>query len=434
MTTKSEKIACQLEVAHFRRVIQGTYLATALLFLAGCAGVGKPIPDHIPKELASEKRDALRKAYEDPVELAYNRINQWSTAVENLQTSNTVASSALLPLAAIIGYRTARGKSSAATAGLATGGIIGLTLSDALIQINRLDVYLKGIKAMECAVNHYSAAHIPPKSMDTFWTQYPELEQNTQAKILLSQLYTSIFSESLPSTTKIRLEMANAVSRITSEVNQALRSSIVSVHDLSRTTLPAGTFRQSLASDRDDDKADPVGIAERFANGATALVQGKNFEQPTSVSEDQLTDALLDLDRMQSIMESLDVNQDEVASSIRSCSVIQGLSPLIPDRIASAPVELGIVSVNESDRVLVGCEGNEKTFPIAGGIPPYTTQLSPESDKISAAVQRNQVQLTVIQNFDEGDESFAVNVWDKDKRHASIAISVSKGDECGEDE
>lgn len=429
MPVQSEKNRFLIQNYHFRRSIQFSCLAAGALFLIGCAGVGNPIPNHFPDKLDADEKARLRATYEDPLDMAYLRIDQWSRAVNNLQTTNTAASSALLPLAAIIGYRTARNKSAAATAGLATGGIIGLTLSDALIQINRLDVYLKGIEAMECAANHYRAARIPPESMDAFWERYPELKADQQARILLSQIYTSIFSESLSGTSEIRLEMANSVSRITSEVNQALRSSIVSVHDLSRTTLPEGAFRQPLAGDRSIVADDPAEIARSITPDASINAFGKNF----AVSEDrhdQLTDALLELDRMKSLMRALDVNQDEVARSIRSCSIIEGLNPSLPDRIGGSAVTLEIIS-DEDDQTLTGCEGSEQAFPIAGGTAPFTAQLLPDSDKISASVQGRQLKISVTEQVSDADLNINVAVWDKDGRYTSLAITVSKTDVCG---
>jgi len=417
---------------YFRCAARFACLVVSIFIIGGCAGVGKPIPDHIPDELNEDEKAHLRKIYEDPLEMAYLRINQWNRAVDNLQTTNTAASSALLPLAAIIGYRTARNKSAAATAGLATGGIIGLTLSDALIQINRLDVYLKGIEAMECAANHYRAARIPPESMDVFWGQYPELQKDRQARILLSRIYTSIFSESLSGTSTIRLEMANSVSRITSEVNQALRSSIVSVHDLSRTTLPEGTFRQSLAGQQNIVGDDPAEIARSIFPGSSSVSAfGKNFA--ISSRHDQLTDALLKLDRMKSEMRALNVNQDEVARSIRGCSVIDGLEPSLPDRIGGSSVTLEIIS-EEDDRTLSGCGGNEKVYPIAGGTAPFTAQVWPDSERISASVQGKHIKISVTQQIADADLTVEADVWDKDGRYASIGISVSKGEGCGEEE
>jgi hypothetical protein len=59
-------------------------------------------------------------------------------------------------LSAVVGYRTARGLSTASTAALAAGGLAGYTLDQFLIQPSRLVVYDKAYTAISCALSIYS--------------------------------------------------------------------------------------------------------------------------------------------------------------------------------------------------------------------------------------------------------------------------------------
>jgi|GEM_PF-5996447 len=359
--------------------------------------------------------------YRDPRELAFVRIEQWSEGVSNLQTGNTIASSALLPLAAIIGYRTARSKSAAATASLATGGIIGLTLSDALIQVNRIDAYLRGIGAMECALANYPNDLIPTRfSADDL---DPEKIDSTVATYL-RRLDDEIFERSYPSTHRIQSEMLLAVSRITGEVNQAIRGSIVSIQDLSRTSLPISSFDfpENVAEQKSsidavlDSYDEPNGKIQ--ISGQSVSIDDQSFRE--------IREILLRLRSKLNSLEGLILIEEQVVTAIRSCSVVDGLSALSPDRIAKAPVELSIVpTTSDGEESVPGCTGNQTEFPIEGGVPPYRAELHPASDEIDVSAHGSTVAIQIKSKQEEEDLQLRLNVWDSDNRHSSLKFKVN---------
>lgn len=128
-------------------------LAVVCALVSGCTTVAVPIrsygyKDQTPTDRADDLVSRQR---------AGAQLTEWDLAINQLQVANSGANAFLTTAAAIVGLRAARNKSQAATAALATGGLVGMSLSDAMIQLSRLNVYIEGIAALECATTAYDA-------------------------------------------------------------------------------------------------------------------------------------------------------------------------------------------------------------------------------------------------------------------------------------
>jgi len=229
-----------------------------------------------PTGLTSDNIAYLNQLYQNPLQYALQQEYQWDEAARNIQIGNTGALVGLTAIGGLITYRVARNHGGAATAATAAGGLVGLSLSDALIVTSRLMIYNRGIQAMECAIAAYGSAGgslgnvvVDPGSTKT--RQAGETGAADQITLANEASYVPGMADLLtlidPSdplyeglqgvATQIRSDRRAlkirvndpfilTVSRITGEVDEALLGTLVSVHDRVTTsnfstTPPAGT-------------------------------------------------------------------------------------------------------------------------------------------------------------------------------------------------
>jgi hypothetical protein len=127
------------------------------MLVTACSGVLTPITR---RDTPDDGR--IARQFSDPESATYGQIAEWQDAIQNIQSANSAGILSISTLAALVGYRSARGESSAATAALAGTGLLGMSVSETFIQVQRIKVYAEGVHALECALNAYHAV-IPPK-------------------------------------------------------------------------------------------------------------------------------------------------------------------------------------------------------------------------------------------------------------------------------
>ena len=199
---------------------RGVATATLLAALAGCASVGSPIRPY-GYDLQGQSTAGSHLSVRKRADL---HLKQWDRALQELQAGNTAASILLPATAALIGLRAARSKSSAATAGLASAGLVGISIADAMLQLSRVNVYLEGIAAMECGTNAYDAVH--------FSTIRSLINVDAIKRIdddRVTDAYRAFDDRLTWMEAPLDEALSDAITRITRDTNKALAGSIISV-------------------------------------------------------------------------------------------------------------------------------------------------------------------------------------------------------------
>lgn len=326
-------------------------LIALLIFvlMAGCAGVAVPIGayDH-------EGRDAAGNTVAlSPRERAMHFLKLWDASIQNIQHANSTAQATLPAIAGGAAYRVARSKSSPATAVLAAVGLYGTSVSDSFVQLSRLNVYLEGIAALECATMHFDRSSAALMTREELSASLAETGKAQYANEL--KAYELTRNRVLE---RANLALGLAVSRITLATNKALSGSIVSVQSQdfgSAFTFPAAPVQSKTP-------------AELNATDATA--------DP-------------DLDRINAAMQRLqtiDAAAVEVtAAEIGKCqfggtlATVENRSAAL--KIAPVPAVSGAVELSAAAPL---------TFLISGGRPGYKASAVPnQNDLITAAVSEN---------------------------------------------
>jgi hypothetical protein len=327
-------------------------LAALLIFvlMAGCAGVAVPIGayDH-------EGRDADGNIVpQSPRERAMHFLRLWDASIQNIQHANSTAQATLPAIAGGAAYRIARSKSSPATAVLAAVGLYGTSVSDSFVQLSRLNVYLEGIAALECATMHFDRSSAALMTREELSASLAETGKAKYANEL--KAYELTRNRVLE---RANLALGLAVSRITLVTNKALSGSIVSVQSQdfgSAFTFPAAPVQSNTA-------ADPRATADA-ANDP-------------------------DLDRIAAAMQRLqtiDAAAVEVtAAEIGKCQFGGTLATVenrsAPLKIAPVPAVSGAVELSATAPL---------TFLISGGRLPYKASAVPnQNDLITAAVSEH---------------------------------------------
>jgi hypothetical protein len=321
-------------------------LVALLIFvmMAGCAGVAVPIGayDH-------EGRDAAGNTVAlSPRERAMHFLKLWDASIQNIQHANSSAQATLPAIAGGAAYRVARSKSSPATAVLAAVGLYGTSVSDSFVQLSRLNVYLEGIAALECATMHFDRSSAALMTREELSASLAETGKAKYANEL--KAYELTRNRVLE---RANLALGLAVSRITLATNKALSGSIVSVQSQdfgSAFTFPAAPVQTSSAAGAraTDDTADP------------------------------------DLDRIDAAMQRLhtiDAAAVEVtAAEIGKCqfggSVAAVENRVAPLKIAPIPAVSGDVTLSAATPL---------TFLISGGRPAYKASAVPSANDLIVA-------------------------------------------------
>jgi hypothetical protein len=330
-------------------------LVAVLFFLlfAGCAGVTVPIGSY-----EYEGRDAAKKTIPTPPrERAAHFLKLWDESIQNIQQSNSTAQAVLPAVAGGAAYRVARSKSSPATAVLAALGLYGTSVSDSFVQLSRLNVYMEGIFALECATMHFDRTSAAVMTREELLTSLAKDDKETRYAAEL-KTYDLVRSRVLE---RANLSLGLAVSRITLAANKALSGSIVSVQAQdygSAFTFPAAPVQAQPDTDKPTvDAADTDLVADNAR--ITAAMQRLETVDSAAVAE-----SAAEIDKCQ--------------FGGRAAAVESRVAPL---KIAAIPAVSGALELSQTTPL---------TFLISGGRPAYKASAVP-NDKglIVTAVTEN---------------------------------------------
>ncbi len=318
-----------------------------LMLLAGCAGVAVPIGSYEHEGQDSDNNVVLISQRDR----ATHFLKLWDASIQNIQHANSTAQATLPAIAGGAAYRVARSKSSPATAVLAAVGLYGTSVSDSFVQLSRLNVYLEGIAALECATMHFDRTSAALMTHEELLMSLAEANRPKYAAHL--KTYDLMRSRVLE---RANLSLGLAVSRITLATNKALSGSIVSVQSRdygSAFTYPAAPIQSKTTA------------------GAGAMAGAA-------------TDP--DLDRINAAMqrlETVDAAAVEVsAAEIDKCQ-FGGTHATVENRIAA--LKIATIPAVSGDVVLSATA--PVTFLVSGGRPAYKASAVPnENDLIVAAV------------------------------------------------
>jgi len=104
-------------------------------------------------------------------------------AIEDAQASSL---SMLIPLAGYVGYKAARGGTTANLGALSTGGLTGLALSQALVQLGRVRVYTAAESSLSCGISVYEVARgdaSPADALDAELIRFERLLQQQHLQL-----------------------------------------------------------------------------------------------------------------------------------------------------------------------------------------------------------------------------------------------------------
>lgn len=335
------------------RLVYPCLSVTVVLLLTGCAGLTVPITRSVPKENAAAEIERYRSYYDNPRDLAIYRIAQWNDALTNLQTANGGSIAGQSAIAGVVTYRAARNLSHPATALLAATGLYGNSLSDAFVQVSRINVYLAGVEGMECALAAYGTLPGP----------YDTAKFRADVALLTSEgtdLAQEIAQSQARSEQVLNGAMVLAVSRISRKVDGALMGSLVTAASQGATWNAAYSFQA------EDAKPTP---------GQMKLMMPKPADPPATIEA---------RGRLQGLLQrSLAMESDVQARRTRlnECDITAPVARI--DRSVQA---LRVDLLGESDPVSIKA-GAQASVRLHGGVPPYTpTVVGANPAKIAVTV------------------------------------------------
>lgn len=188
--------------------------------------------------------------YNDPRKLALWRIAQWDQAIRNIQGANSASNAGLAGIATTLGYRAARNLSKTATVGWAAAGLFGLSVSEAFVQVSRINVYSAGINGVECALSAYGPSEVTFPSTSIPFARPPDQTSIAQLERYAAKIPEG--DEQLQKIASLRAEARGvldeglllAVSSISRDVDSALMGTIVTA--TSRGGSWSGVFNGAL--------------------------------------------------------------------------------------------------------------------------------------------------------------------------------------------
>jgi hypothetical protein len=316
-----------------------------LMLLTGCAGVAVPIGSYEHARRDSDDNTIPTS----PRDRATHFLKLWDESIQNIQHANSTAQASLPAIAGGAAYRVARSKSSPATAVLAAVGLYGTSVADSFVQLSRLNVYLEGIAALECATMHFDRTSAALMTREELLASLAKANASKYAAQL--KTYDLMRGRLLE---RANLSLGLAVSRITLAANKALSGSIVSVQ--SQNYGSAFTF-----------PAAPV------QNKAPEGVDAADAPAPDP-----------DLDRITAAMQRLEtINAAAVevsAAEIDKCQ-FGGTLATVENRIAALkiapiPAVSGEVTLSATTPL---------TFLISGGRPAYKASAVPNANDLIVA-------------------------------------------------
>lgn len=327
-------------------------VATAGL-LSGCVGLAVPITRSVPPpgDLATDI-EPYRTLYDNPRDLGIYRVVQWNKAIINLQRANGGSIIGQSAAAGAVVYRSARNLSHPATALLAATGLYGNSLSDAFVQVSRINVYLAGVEGMECAIAAYGTL---PGPYDT--------KQSSRDIALLHAEGAALAREIMLSQGRservLNGAMVLAVSRISRKVDAALMGSLVTAQSQGASWTRAYTSAEHA----------------KLTPGQLNMMTRK----PVETAEQ--TEARSRLQGLLAGSLALEAEVSERKAQIDACDIT---SPSA--RIDRSAQPISIDRLGESDPVSIKA-GAQASVRLQGGQPPYTPKvIEPNTAKIAVTV------------------------------------------------
>ena len=403
-----------------------TMLVGLLAFaLTGCAGIGTPIG---PRFARGESQTLDKDYYDNPIAVAHARVVEWDDAIQNIQHGNAGAIGSLTAINGALVYRAARNKTGVATALLAAGGMVGMSLSDALIQVSRLGIYENGISAMECAIYAYRGAggrrRTPQKTLDVYFARVKGLVGKGPLMDDVLAIERKLLVAAGVRTRGRDEAFGRTVSRITHEVHQALIGSIVTLQ--SRESTWNFGVPESGAPDTIDlsEDAGKVLMALRSASsGSTDRVKryaGSRGVVAPLLDDAEFTEALTGI--FDSLVADLDTTPDPTyLQKLDACSVA---TPVATAR-GMTWVPLSVVAVDASDP-MNAARSSSAAAVVSGGFPPYKVAIAESGDhgvtaSLSTAGGANVVTVAVTTKPKAGDMFTAVVT---DAAHATVKLRI----------
>lgn len=371
-------------------------LAIASTILASCAGTGVPVRPY----------GYLDDQYQQRAEVLSNRdraetlLYEWDKSLQYIQNANTATNTALPALAGLVGYRAARQKSAPATAGLAALGLVGMSITDAMVQLSRMNVYIEGISALECAVTEYDSVGLTSirKTVDSkaiLGSGDLDLIEAHKDFVVLYELVGA----------PLEAGLGHAMTRITRDTNRALLQSIVSVQSRQYGT----TFSAPL-----QPKPAQPGL-ERLASRNAAPAIGPD---PNELHIKRLLKAaeLLEHDRSVAIAAAVAKMDTCVFGSTMTSSIEQ------------RPVAMSLRAVNFEGKPVVLEKGAKAKIIVTGGTPDYAVALLPaDATQLKAdlakAAGASIVELDAV-NSAGTTQSFTVVVTDNANPKNTVIMDV----------
>jgi len=283
-----------------------------------------------PSEL--EKANSITR---NPYQYALEQEYLWDQAGQHIQHGNTASIISLTSLSALVAYRAARNHNGAATAAMAATGLVGLSLSDALIVTSRLNIYNKGIQAMECSINAYSSAggililptdDMAPDEVPGVRTALQHVAEGSPTALGIQDLADEIRVRSRNLKRQVDAPFAKTVSRIVGEVDDALLGTLVSAHDLASSWHFAVPQPQGKSGDGATPNKSMVAQAAQSAKNGT-LENKVKIDVKRVGKEDQVA-AEKELKSSLATLHSVKIELDaqEQAASLYGSDYIQALN------------------------------------------------------------------------------------------------------------
>ena len=380
-------------------------MVAACVGLAGCMGLGSPIARRVPgpadaKQFANSAESSpyarYQAYYADPVKLALWRISQWDSAIANIKGANTASNAGLAGIATAIGYRAARDLSKTATVGLAAGGLYGMSMSEAFVQVGRINAYSAGIQAMECALGAYGRPKPIKGEVVAFpFTDatYTMLQQAVGTNADRAATYQEIRRLVVQADYLVDRTMLQQVSVITGQVDAALAGSLITPQSrggdwtaaFQAQFVPPATEKM-FPTDDEDARRLKVALAEARAYASTAAAR---------------------------------------ATAIEACDLAADLEPVVAERIAQ-PVRADLLGKSAP---LEAAAGTPVSFLAAGGTPPYQVVVAGNTGdkKVTATVDNATRLVTVTVESGAPAGRYEVAVSDASGRDAAVVpVDVSK--------
>lgn len=376
----------------------GTVSGTALVLAACTTFDPYVLHNPAPPKPSKASRSECQAASGDKAELVHAcRVLESMEAARSEHArvqSGMVAS--LVPLAGLVGYKAARGGSSANTAALATAGLAGYTVGGTLAQPARLKVYDAGITSVSCAIGVYERAlHTdvaPPASalavsLDLVATRVlndidatlslKESRDNPGLQDSLDML--RVYIESLKSasiqkdpTSLLRAQLKDSVNTTVDKINDLLSNTIPTSNAALGSSF--GLLSSSAnAPAREKEKEATVETADVLTSAVvnSTAISGRSFSSSQAGFVSRLNSNALLMARLYGLLIDQTGQTPQLTANFSVCNM----------RTMTAAVELpySMLALGAGDsmnnQTVTVTRGSTQKIPLFGGVPPYAAVI-----------------------------------------------------------